>query len=243
MIEIASSIRRALAASVLGALGAVSGGAAAAQQSYWFDLPSQSLTDTLRAIGQQTNLNILFEPQSVRSRMVAPIHGFFTATQAIDRALAGTRLIETRTDTRSVLVRPAPAPHARAAAKRPPAKQPAGPPRRPQPPAALEERRRLQEVVVTSSYKQESESSMKMGIPARDTPFSIESYSHSFMESIETQQVADLYQYMTGLQKNGITGYNLTIRGFSTSDHDRNTVLTDGLPGLAVRFGTPPTIG
>ena len=227
-----------MAASVLGALGALGGRAALAQQSYWFDLPSQSLADTLRAIGRQANLNILFDPRSVRSRTVAPIHGSFTVTQAIDRALAGTRLVETRTDTRSVLVRPAPAPHARAAAK-----PPAAPPRRAQSPAALAERRRLQEVVVTSSYKQETESSMKMGIPARDTPFSIESYSHSFMKSIETQQVADLYRYMTGLQQAGITGYSLAIRGFSTQDLDRNTFLTDGLPGLAVRFGSPPTIG
>jgi iron complex outermembrane receptor protein len=101
----------------------------------------------------------------------------------------------------------------------------------------------LQEVVVTSSYKEQSDNSMKMGIAVRDTPLSIESYTNSFMTSIETQQVADLYRYMTGLQKAGITGYNLTIRGFSTIDSDRNTFLTDGLPGLAVRFGSPPTIG
>jgi iron complex outermembrane receptor protein len=82
-----------------------------------------------------------------------------------------------------------------------------------------------------------------MGVPIRDTPFSIDSYTNSFMTSIETQQIADLYRYMTGLQKAGITGYNLTIRGFSTIDSDRNTFLTDGLPGLAVRFGSPPTIG
>lgn len=103
----------------------------------------------------------------------------------------------------------------------------------------------LQEVTVTASYKQESDASMKMGIPVRDTPFSIESYSHSFLTSIETQEVADLYRYMTGLQKAGITGDTLTIRGFSTnaSAQQRNVFLTDGLPGLAVRYGSPPTIG
>lgn len=101
----------------------------------------------------------------------------------------------------------------------------------------------LQEIVVTASYKEESNDSMKMGIPARDTPFSVESYTNSFMKSIETTQIADLYRYMTGLQKAGLTGYDLTVRGFSTSDSDRNTFLTDGLPGLSVRFGSPPTIG
>ena len=232
-----------MSASILGALGALSGGAAWAGQGYRFDLPSQSLAATLRAIGQRANLNILFDPQSVRSRTAPPIHGFLTATQAIDRALAGTRLVELSTDARSVLVHPAPAPHARAAAKPPLLDGTAAPLRSLPQPAAQEERRRLEEVVVTSSYKQGTGSSMKMGIPARDTPFSIESYSRSFMKSIETQQVADLYRYMTGLQKAGITGYSLTIRGFSTQDLDRNTFLTDGLPGLAVRFGSPPTIG
>jgi iron complex outermembrane receptor protein len=103
----------------------------------------------------------------------------------------------------------------------------------------------LQEVTVTASYKQESDASMKMGIPVRDVPFSIESYSHSFLTSIETQEVADLYRYMTGLQKAGITGEYLNIRGFSTvaSAQERNVLLTDGLPGLAVRYGSPPTIG
>lgn len=110
-------------------------------------------------------------------------------------------------------------------------------------PASQADASALQEVVVTSSFKEQSDNSMKMGIPVKDTPFSIESYSRSFMTSIQTQQIFDLYRYMTGLQKAGLTGYDLTIRGFSTADSDRNTFLTDGLPGLSVRFGSPPTIG
>ena len=43
----------------------------------------------------------------------------------------------------------------------------------------------LQEVVVTSSYKEQSNDSVKMGVPIRDTPLSIESYTNSFMTSIE----------------------------------------------------------
>jgi iron complex outermembrane receptor protein len=102
----------------------------------------------------------------------------------------------------------------------------------------------LEEVVVTSRFIDEgANSSMKLGIAVRDTPFSIGNYTNSFMKAIETTQVADLYRYMTGLQKAGGTGYDLTLRGFSTTDLDRNTVMTDGLPGLSVRFGSPPTIG
>jgi iron complex outermembrane receptor protein len=102
----------------------------------------------------------------------------------------------------------------------------------------------LEEIVITAAYREEgANSSMKSGIPVRDTPMSVDNYTSSFMTSIETVQVADLYRYMTGLQKAGGTGYDLTLRGFSTTDTDRNTVMTDGLPGLSVRFGSPPTIG
>jgi iron complex outermembrane receptor protein len=52
-----------------------------------------------------------------------------------------------------------------------------------------------------------------------------------------------MYNYMTGVKRNGNTGYDLNIRGFKTSgkrsqrDHGRRPAW----PG--VRFGSPPTIG
>src|SRR6185437_3916811 len=66
---------------------------------------SQSLADALRAIGRRTSLNILFDPEVVRNLSAGSLHGTFTATQAIDHALRGTHLIETRADVHSVLVR------------------------------------------------------------------------------------------------------------------------------------------
>lgn len=101
------SVRRMLPAAALGAIAAITTPAAFAQQAYRFDLPAQSLADTLRAIGRRTNLNVLFAPESVKALTAAPIHGVFTATQAIDRALTGTKLVETSTDLKSVLVGPA----------------------------------------------------------------------------------------------------------------------------------------
>ena len=86
-------------------------------------------------------------------------------------------------------------------------------------------------------------SATKQNVSTLDTPFSVSAYTNDFMKAVHTTQVADLYRYMTGLQKAGATGYDLTLRGFSTTDSDRNTILTDGLPGLAVRFGSPPTVG
>jgi iron complex outermembrane receptor protein len=86
-------------------------------------------------------------------------------------------------------------------------------------------------------------SATKLDIPVLDTPFSVDAYNGNFLKAIETQNVSDLYRYMTGIQRAGNTGYDITFRGFKTSGNDRNAILTDGLPGLSVRFGSPPTVG
>ncbi len=82
-----------------------------------------------------------------------------------------------------------------------------------------------------------------MDAPSRDTPFSISTYTGSFMHAIEAQKVDALYPYMTGIQSAGITGYDLVFRGFQSGGNDQNSILVDGLPGLATRFGSPATIG
>src|SRR5258708_5952895 len=88
-----------------------------------------------------------------------------------------------------------------------------------------------------------AQSAMKLDIPVRDTPFTVESYTGSFMKAIETATVADLYNYMNGVKKSGNTGYDLSMRGFKTSGTDKNAIMVDGLPGLTGRFGSPSTIG
>src|SRR5258708_17394873 len=62
------------------------------------------------------------------------------------------------------------------------------------------------------------------------------------MQSIETTKLTDLYSYMTGVSRGGVTGYDISIRGFKTTQADENEILVDGLPGLSGRFGSPPTI-
>src|SRR5690349_13346054 len=77
-----------------------------------------------------------------------------------------------------------------------------------------------------------SQSATKGDTAVRDTPFTVESYTNSFMKAIETTNVADMYNYMTGVKRAGNTGYDLTIRGFKTSGTDLNAIMVDGLPGL-----------
>ena len=100
------------------------------------------------------------------------------------------------------------------------------------------------DIVVTGQFLNTGASSAtKLDIPVLDTPFSVASYNDEFLKAIETTSVSDLYRYMTGVQRAGNTGYDVTIRGFKNGGADRNSFMTDGLPGLSVRFGSPPTIG
>lgn len=100
------------------------------------------------------------------------------------------------------------------------------------------------EIVVTGQFLNTGASSAtKLDIPVLDTPFSVSAYNAEFMKAIETTSVSDLYRYMTGVQRAGNTGYDVTLRGFKSGGGDRNSIMTDGMPGLSVRFGSPPTIG
>lgn len=84
-------------------------------------------------------------------------------------------------------------------------------------------------------------SAMKQDISVMDTPFTVANYSDAFMKAIETTNVADLYSYMTGVRRGGVSGYDVSIRGFKTTQADKGAILVDGLPGLSGRFGSPPT--
>lgn len=102
----------------------------------------------------------------------------------------------------------------------------------------------LDGVTVTAGFIDSSaKSAMKMEVDSKDTPFSVTSYSESFMAEMASANVADMYKYMTGIQKAGNTAYDMNIRGFKTDVNDRNALMVDGLPGLVSRFASPPTIG
>lgn len=92
-------------------------------------------------------------------------------------------------------------------------------------------------------YSPAAESAMKLAVPIRDTPLSVTNYSVEFMTAIEAPEIADLYQYMTGVSRGGQSAYDLSLRGFKTTSNDRNALMTDGLPGQVSRFASPPSFG
>lgn len=102
----------------------------------------------------------------------------------------------------------------------------------------------LEEVMVTGRFLDVgNRSALKLDASILDTPFSAQSYTDAFMKAIETTNMAELYSYMTGVQRGGNTGYDLSIRGFKTTQADKNAIMVDGLPGVPGRFGSPPTAG
>ena len=114
----------------------------------------------------------------------------------------------------------------------------------PTPPVESTKQIQLEEVEVTAKFVATgAKSAMKQDVSVLDTPTSVDDYSNAFMKSVETTNVADLYNYMTGIQSSGSTAYNMSIRGFTTQETDKNAFLVDGMPGLAGRFGSPPVVG
>jgi len=63
---------------------------AQAQAKAVFDLPAQPLADSLRAVGSQTNVNLLFDPPLVAGKKAPALKAEVTADEALTRLLAGT---------------------------------------------------------------------------------------------------------------------------------------------------------
>src|SRR5206468_3618519 len=87
----------------------------------------------------------------------------------------------------------------------------------PKPPAAAAKpdpgAQKVESIVVEGQFLGTgAQSAMKQDVAVRDTPFTVQAYTASFMKAIETTNVADLYNYMTGVKRAGNTGYDLTIR-------------------------------
>jgi iron complex outermembrane recepter protein len=100
----------------------------------------------------------------------------------------------------------------------------------------------LQEVTVTANFiRPGGQSALKMNVPVHDVPYSLEDYSQSFMQAVDTTKLTDLYGYMSGVQRAGPSAYDISIRGFTSGVTDPNSVLMDGLPGLPARTASPET--
>jgi iron complex outermembrane recepter protein len=99
-------IRSALTRAVLGFMF-LSSTAHAGGQPVKFNLPSQSLAQSLRALASQTQTNILFDQALVRGLTARALDAELSLDQAMDRLLAGTGLTYRKTDEKTVVIAPA----------------------------------------------------------------------------------------------------------------------------------------
>lgn len=212
-----------------------------------FDIAAQAMPTALQAFAAQAHVQLLFDYKALAGLRTGPVKGRMQAKDALTLLLKGSGYTFQQVNHRTIAIQP----ESGAAADPPPSvggassggQAPAGAsaPAIVGVPAAGNT---LASVVVTAKFiSTEGSSAMKMNLPARDTPFSISTYSQGFMNAVAAEKVDSLYPYMTGIQSAGITGYDLVFRGFQSGANDFNSILVDGLPGLATRFGSPVTIG
>lgn len=80
---------------------------AAAQDLTQFDLPSQTLAASLRALGSKASLNVLFDPPLVEGREAPPVNSKLTTEQALGQLLTGSGLKYRYLDDKTVMIVPA----------------------------------------------------------------------------------------------------------------------------------------
>jgi len=78
--------------SALAALALAPPWASAQEATYQFDLPVQPLGQALRAVGQQTRKNVLFDPALVEGRTAPALRAQLSLSEAVKRLLSGTTL-------------------------------------------------------------------------------------------------------------------------------------------------------
>jgi outer membrane receptor protein involved in Fe transport len=208
-----------------------------------FDLPSQSLADSLRAIGSETKTDVLFNPKLVAGLRAPALKADLTAQEAIRRLLKGTGLSYELLNGATVIVtdRKAPAPSnseklpSRTTGDGRPSRQDAASQSRAEAPTGNQtevstrkqteapaqnrpEVAMLQEVVVTAQKRQERVHDVPMGVTAITG------------DELQSQRLLDLADFVTkvpGLSvENSIPGFDrLTIRGESV-DGNGSTVAT-----------------
>lgn len=80
---------------------------AEAQARSKFDLPPQPLADSLRAVGSQANINVLFDPPLVADHQAPALKGEYTSSQAFTLLLVGTHITHEFMNDHTVVLAPA----------------------------------------------------------------------------------------------------------------------------------------
>src|SRR5580698_801237 len=101
-----SGVRSLFAQALLALMFLSSAARADGQATVKFNLPSQSLAESLRAVASQTQTNILFDRILVRGLTAQPLDAQLNLDQAMHRLLAGTGLTYRKTADKTVVIEP-----------------------------------------------------------------------------------------------------------------------------------------
>lgn len=105
----------------------------------------------------------------------------------------------------------------------------------------------LEEVVVTSSIDTYASRMTAIGsktpVDVKEVPATIQMLNESFIADKLASSLEDLYPYVVGMTRESPAAAGFTLRGYTNSATNTmiNNLTTDGLPGGASRFGSPPT--
>ena len=102
-------LRRLCLASVIGCAVAATAWAQAPGNVHDYALPASSLAQSINAIGQSNDVQVIYDAALLKGKTAAPISGHFTLGQALDKALAGSGLTyELVNSGHTVVIRKAP---------------------------------------------------------------------------------------------------------------------------------------
>jgi len=247
-----SGIRCLLARTVLGLVLLASAAHADGQAAVKFNLPSQSLAESLRAVASQTQTNILFDRVLVRGLMAQPLDAQLNLDQAMRRLLAGTGLTYRKTDDKTVVIEPAdktgassttrdimnssspaPAQHLASAGGLTAGAADAQSSRTKEGDAT-----RLEEITVTARRREESLYSV---------PVAVTGFSPSDIRARGIQTAEDLQNFVPSLNvSSSVTrdDYTFSLRGMGpTGGSGPGAVLAGGGTGVVTYFADVPTSG
>jgi len=85
-------LRSLCLASVIGCAVAVTAWAQAPESVHDYSLPAASLAQSINAIGQSNDVQVIYDAALLEGKTAAPVSGHLTLSQALDKALAGSGL-------------------------------------------------------------------------------------------------------------------------------------------------------
>ncbi len=176
--------------------------------TFSFNLPSQSLSNTLNSLADVTGTKLIYADEMMQGKLAPPLQGDFTLAQALNRVLNDTKLSYELVDNRMIAIKP-----------------------------NNPESTRLPEITVRSEPEQDSPyntryrvseavTATKTNTPIMETPMAIQVVPKAVLNDQQAitleQSLNNVSGVFPGLGFNGVEVFN--IRGFNTFDYYRNGV-------------------